>query len=121
MLLGLAAFFLPHRFVSLFLRRLLPTSLLYCPLPSTPYVTHARLACSLPYTWAILPHIRTDPTPFRVVAGSKPRASPSSISRSSTFHLGRSRILQSSYTSRCLADRIRITVLEYGSGVTALT
>src|SRR5882724_3774185 len=38
----------------------------------------ARLACSLPYTWAILPHIRTDPTPFRVVAGSKPRASPSS-------------------------------------------
>ena len=36
--------------------RLLPTSLPYRPLPSTPYVTHARLACSLPYTWAILPH-----------------------------------------------------------------
>ena len=45
-----------------------------------------------------------------MVAGSKPRASPSSISRSSTFYLGRSRILQSSYTSRRLADRIRITV-----------
>ena len=73
-------------------------------------VTHARLACSLPYTWAILPHIQTNPTPFWVVAGSKPRASPSSISRSSTFYLGRSRILQSSYTSRRLADRIRITV-----------
>src|SRR6266481_4065810 len=32
------------------------------------------------------------------------------------FYLGRSRILQSSYTSRRLADRIRITVLEYGLG-----
>ena len=42
--------------LSLLLRRLLPTSLPYRPLPSTPYVTHARLACSLPYTWAILPH-----------------------------------------------------------------
>ena len=38
------------------------------------------------------------------------------FSRSSIFYLGRSRILQSSYTSRRLADRIRITVLEYGSG-----
>src|SRR6266568_457129 len=36
--------------------------------------------------------------------------------RSSTF-LGRSRMLQSSYTSRCLADRIRIYWLDrYGSG-----
>jgi len=44
--------FLPHRFVSLFLLwRLLPTSLPYHPLPSTPYVTYAWLACSLPYTW----------------------------------------------------------------------
>jgi hypothetical protein len=113
-------------------------------------VTHARLACSLPYTWAILPHIRTNP-PFQGVAGSKPRASPSSNFtilhflprtiayaakqlhqqasgrshphngvgiriRSSTF-LGRSRMLQSSYTSRRLADRIRILRSDrYGSG-----
>jgi hypothetical protein len=66
-----------------------------------------------------MPHIRTDPTPFRVVAGSKPRASyPRAISHFTILHfyLGRPRILQSSYTSRRLADRIRITVLEYGSG-----
>jgi hypothetical protein len=66
-------------------------------------VTHARLACSLPYTWAKMPHIRTDPTPFRVVAGSKPRASyPRAISHFTILHfyLGRPRILQSSYTSK---------------------
>src|ERR1700722_17909275 len=80
-------------------------------------VTHARLACSLPYTWAILPHIQTNPTPFRVVAGSKPRASPSSNFTILHFYLGRSRSLQHSrYTSKRLADRIRITVLEYGLG-----
>ena len=31
----------------------LPYALPYRPLPSTPYVIHARLACSLPYTLAI--------------------------------------------------------------------
>ena len=129
----------------------MPTSLPYRPLPSTLLVTHARLARPLPYTWANMPHIRTDPTPFRVVAGSKPRASPSSNFtilhflprtiaytaeqvhqqasgrshphngvgiriRSSTF-LGRSRMLQSSYTRRRLADRIRILRSDrYGLG-----
>ena len=63
-----------------------------------------------------MPHIRTDPTPFRVVVGSKPRASPSSNFTILHFYLGRPRILQSSYTSRRLADCIRITVLEYGLG-----
>src|ERR1700723_3640177 len=57
-------------------------------------VTYARLACFLPYTWAILPHIQTDPTPIRVVAGSKPRASPSSNSTILHFYLGRPRTLQ---------------------------
>src|SRR3984957_4730052 len=57
-------------------------------------VTHARLGCSLPYTWAILPHIQTDPTPIRVVVGSKPRASPSSNCSILHFYLGRPRTLQ---------------------------
>src|SRR5882762_1955254 len=72
--------FPPHRFVSLslFPLRLLPTLITISSSSIDSPVTHARLACSLPYTWAILPYIRTDPTPFRVVAGSKPRASPSS-------------------------------------------
>jgi hypothetical protein len=34
----------------------LPTSLPYRPLPSTPYMTYARLARSLLYTLAILPY-----------------------------------------------------------------
>src|SRR6266702_7273238 len=33
------------------------SSLPYRPLPSTPYVIHARLACSLPYTWQYALHI----------------------------------------------------------------
>jgi hypothetical protein len=106
---------LPSSSVRLSLR-LLPTLITISSSSIDSPVTHARLAYSLPYTWAILPHIQTDPTPFRVVAGSKPRASPSSNFTILHFYLGRPRTLQSRYTSRRLADRIRITVLEYGSG-----
>ena len=91
-------------------------SLPYYPLPSTLYIIHAQLTCSLPYILVILPYIQTDPTPLRVVAGSKLRASPLSNFTILYFYLGRPRILQSSYTSRRLADRIHITVLEYGLG-----
>jgi hypothetical protein len=68
--------FPPYRFVSVL--RLLPTLITISSSSINPPVTHARLTCSLPYTWASMPYIRTDPIPFRVVAGSKPRASPSS-------------------------------------------
>src|SRR6266576_3300803 len=75
--------FPPHRFVSLSLyTRLLPTLITISSSSIDSPVTHARLACSLPYTWAILPHIRTDPTPFRVVAGWQPAQA---VSRSSIF------------------------------------
>ena len=103
-------------------------------------------ACLLPTVHpGNTPYIRTDPTPFQGVAGCQPAQAFSRSStfaytateqvhqqmpgrshphtrlvgiriRSSTF-LGRSRMLQSSYTSRCLADRIRIYWLDrYGSG-----
>ena len=60
-------------------------------------VTHTRLTYSLPYTWAILPHIQTNPTPFQVVAGWQPAQAFFTILH---FYLGRSRILRSSYTSK---------------------
>ena len=47
------------------------------------------------------PYIRTDPTPLRVVAGRRPTQA---VSRSSIFYLGRSRTLQSRYTSRSLGS-----------------
>src|SRR5882762_1389021 len=50
--------FPPHRFVSLFPTRLLPTLITISSSSIDSPVTHARLACSLPYTWAILPHIK---------------------------------------------------------------
>src|SRR6266404_1703307 len=46
--------FPPHRFVSVL--RLLPTLITISSSSINSPVTHARLACSLPYTWAILPY-----------------------------------------------------------------
>jgi len=46
-------------------------SLLYHPLPSTLLVTHARLACSLPYTWAIALHSNRS---YTLTGGSRQQA-----------------------------------------------
>src|SRR6266571_670361 len=64
-------------------------------------------ACLLPTVHpGNTPYIQTDPTPLRVVAGWQPAQAFFTILH---FYLGRSRTLQQSrYTSRCLADRIRI-------------
>jgi len=69
-------------------------------------------ACLLPTIYfSNTPYIQTDPIPFWVVAGSKPKALPSSSLRFSTFYLGQLVYCKSRYTSRCLGSRPYIQII----------
>ena len=96
---------LPY-YIDVLVSRLLPT-LITISSSSIDSLCDSCSACLLPTVHpGNMPYIRTDPTlsgGSRLVAGS-------SIFTILHFYLGRSRILQSSYTSRRLTDRIRITV-----------